>query len=239
MQDAITDTRPLSMTEAYHVAQLWLAFVGEPTTKVEDPTDGVLQLHTADHIVRVRVGSEPAGQGAVIALLRAATEHDEIEMMMFSPTGYNASALEFATNRGIALFSMSSTGEVIAETKAAEALVPEEEFEPPFAERDEIEIVEVEEEDEEDESEDPFDDTDVEWKACPRCGAKQHPELVQCMACGGDLNARLTLLDDGKKPQARTTTKGTAQRRGTVQKVGMSALQCRSCGSHDIELVHL
>jgi hypothetical protein len=230
------------MTESYHATQCWLAFIGEPTMRIEDPTEGVVQLHTERFIVRIRVASEAASQGSVIAMLRAAAEIEDLTMLMFSPTGYNLSAIEFAELRGIPLFTLSPFGEVIGETLAARALIPEGEYDPPFADREEEEeddFMAEPEPDPEPDFEDRFDLAQVEWKSCPRCNASQHPDLVQCAACGADLNARLTFIGGtepeshvGHSPLTPRPTPPPAPRAGT------SSLQCRNCGSHDIDLIH-
>lgn len=233
------------MTESYHATQSWLSFIGEPTTRIEDPTDGVVQLYTEKFMVRVRVGNEPASQSSVIAMMRAGAEIDDLDMFMFSPTGYNASAIEFAETRNIALFTLTSLGDVVGETASARAHIPVEEFIPPFADREDEEddfMADLTLEDDEDEYEDPFDISTVEWKSCPRCNAKQHPNLVQCAACGADLNGRVALFggsashapaDGLRAPTPLSSSEPPAQPR-----TGMSTLQCRNCGSHDIELIH-
>ena len=237
MKQAAPDIRPLGMTESYHATQRWLSFIGEPTTRIEDPTDGVVQLYTEHYIVLIRVDREPASQSAVIAMMRAAVEIDDLTMLMFSPTGYNTSAVEFADLRRIPLFTLTSRGDAKAMTGAARAIVPSEPYEPPFSEPDEEEPpdpFDVVEPVPELETEDRFDLAQVEWKTCPRCNASQHPDLAQCAACGGDLNARLTLLGDSLRPPSPVTAPAQKARRP-----GASTLQCQNCGSHDIDLVHL
>ncbi len=230
------------MTESYHATQCWLAFIGEPTTRIEDPTDGVVQLYTERLMVRIRVGPEPASQSAVIAMLRAGAEIQNLTMTMFSPTGYNLSAIEFAEMRGLPLFTLTPSGEVIGETVAARALIPSGEYEPPFADRAEEEeefLPEPEPEPEpEEEFEDRFDLDPVEWTSCPRCRAHQHPNLVQCAACGADLNERPSFLANGAATGHTLEPITPASPATSEPRRGVSSLQCRSCGSHDIELIH-
>lgn len=231
MSTPVSETTPLGMTEAYHTAQQWLAFVGEPTTRIEDPTDGVLQLYTARHMVRIRVDDEPAGQGAVIAMLRAAAELDDLDVAMFSPTGYNPSALEFAEMRNIALFTLTHLGGVVGETVAARAMMPKKEFVPVFSERanrpgldDEVEVAE------ETDGSSGADEPGVEWVVCTRCGAQQHPELALCAVCGSDLS-----VSEETEPAAIDE----AAIHGTPAPPILTSLRCNSCGSHDIELLRL
>ena len=232
------------MTESYHATQCWLGFIGEPTTRIEDPTDGVVQLYTEQFMVRIRVGNEAASQSAVIAMMRAAAEITDLAMLMFSPTGYNASAIEFAEMRGISLFTLTPLGEVVAETASARDLVPEGEYAPPFADREDEEeedfLADLDAE-EESEFEDRFDITSVEWRQCPRCNASQHPDLSQCASCGADLNARVTFLGGAEPdpiPARQPSPLSAGHEPPPPPRRGTSSLQCRNCGSHDIELKH-
>lgn len=228
MSTPVSNITPLGMTEAYHTTQQWLGFVGEPTTRIEDPTDGVLQLYTARHMVRIRVGPDPAGQGAVIAMVRAAAEIDDLEVAMFSPTGYNPSALEFAEIRGIALFTLTPLGDVLGETVAARAMMPDRKFIPAFSERalaaEEASIGE------DGASQDHAGDeiaAAIEWTRCPRCAVAQHPNLDVCAACGAELDPEAT--EHG--PDV-----GDAALHGASSPEITYSLRCNSCGSHDVEL---
>lgn len=225
MSTPVANTTPLGMTEAYHTTQKWLTFVGEPTTRIEDPTDGVLQLYTDRRMVRIRVGPDPAGQGAVIAMVRAAAEIDDLDVAMFSPTGYNPSAREFAEMRGIALFTLTPLGDVIGETVAARALMPEGEFVPAFSER----ALTLEPVVDDDSGDDVGDDGEpaAQWVTCPRCGVGQHPDLATCAACGTALDAT-----DGGEPIE--VAAGAVH--GAPEAEILYRLTCNSCGSHDIDV---
>lgn len=232
MSTPVPNMTPLGMTEAYHTTQKWLTFVGEPTTRIEDPTDGVLQLYTDQRMVRIRVGSDQAGQGAVIAMMRAAAEITDLDVAMFSPTGYNPSALEFAETRGIALFTLTPLGDVVGETVAARAMMPEGEFIPAFSERalamadplfeDEAHPEAVEEDD--------VEIIGIEWTSCSRCGVRQHPDLATCARCGTSL---------GPPDGDQTADAAVPASHGAPEATISYRLECNDCGSHDIDVTRL
>lgn len=221
-----SDMTPLGMTEAYHTTQEWLAFIGEPTTRIEDPADGVLQLYTEHRMVRIRVGPDPAGQGAVIAMMRAAAENEHLDVAMFSPTGYNPSALEFAEIRGIALFALTPLGDVVGETVAARSLMPAAEFIPAFSERA-LATADPLFDRHQPEPKDDLEITAIEWTSCPRCGVRQHPNLATCAACGASLDA----ADADESADAAVPTV-----HGARDSEILYSLTCNTCGSHDIEV---
>ena len=238
MKQTVPSERPLGMTESYHAAQCWLTHIGQPTTKIEEPTGDIVEMQTVSYLARVRVSKEATGQGAVIGLMRSGSVHEDLELLMFSPTGYNTAAEEFADLRNIALFSLTSTGDVRPVTAAARGVMTTEPFEPPFLPLEEAEeefvLPPLPEPEAADEPDDTSEASELDWRKCPQCGAGHHPDVIRCTQCDADLTSRLTLLGDSSGHSIGSLLSPHNPR---APRHGTSTLRCRSCGSHDIDLV--
>jgi ribosomal protein L37E len=90
-------------------------------------------------------------------------------------------------------------------------------------------------EDEVDEAETPEDAAPAGWRTCPRCGQTHHPSTSMCASCGMDLTVRSggQLLGPKGQPAVSHHAPGPSN---TPRPAGPT-LQCRTCGSNDIELI--
>jgi len=226
----------LSLAEAYLVAQSFLGHIRAVPSRVEEPVDGIVELEGAGMLSRVKYQRSPVGQGGVLALLRAA-EHSDLHLALFSVTGYSDSAVSFASTRAVALFDLTAEGDVIPVTTAARAMMIDEPFTSPL-DSSAYAFEESAFEPSEDEGSDFFlfepatktpAETGAAWRECPHCGTKHHKNAQFCAACGVDLTKRSSRL-----LSAPPQTGGTAVPK---PKVGGPTLRCKTCGSHDIELI--
>ena len=230
-------TQPrLSLTEAYHATQRWLDHAGLRTVSIKEPADGVVELWSTTHIGRVRINTGPVSQGAVLALLRA-SEEAGLTPLLFSATGFSNGAVGFGVSQNIALFDLAEDGDILPINTPDRSLMPEEALEPAFATP--IEAVEAvapisyfEVPEMGDEPEEAAADTvpTAGWRNCPKCNAQHHPSTTVCASCGMDLSVRAggQLLGPTGQPAVIP---------GSRSAPGATVLQCRSCGSHDIELI--
>ncbi|MEZ5174806.1 MAG: hypothetical protein R2823_01185 [Acidimicrobiia bacterium] len=221
---AKASTDQLSLEEAYQAAFLWFDHKGEPPTNISEPAHGSVQLETEHTIARVRWSQTPAGQRAVLAILRTAVEHKKLAI--FSASGFTPGAISVAETQGIALYSFDAWGVAHAETSHARSLAPATPPDPPFAPKQpervgpaEIGIdfwsdrrprpVEPEESTSQAAGTNPDD-----WEECSNCGTTHFRTAQFCRDCGTHL---LT---------------------GTRHIVGSEpselGLRCRACGSDDI-----
>lgn len=237
-------TQPrLSLTEAYHATQRWLDHIGLRTVNIKEPADGVVELRSNTHVARIRINSGPVSQGAVLALLRASQE-DGLTPLLFSATGFSNGAIGFGASQNIGLFDLDEEGDILPMNTVANQLMPDEPLEPAFATP--IEAVEAEApisyfevpamEDELEEAEVPEgSESEAGWRTCPRCGQTHHPSTRMCASCGMDLTVRSggQLLGPKGQPAVPRRAPGPSN---TPRPVGPT-LQCRTCGSHDIELI--
>lgn len=232
----MAEQQRLTLDQAYQAAYLWLDHAGDPPMTISESSHGAVELITERLFVRVRSSDGPVEQSSVLALLRAAEAGKRL--LIFSPSGFSAGAVSIAETQGIALFSLDSTGRANAETTHARAIAPATEPVPPFAP--------VEGHGNEDGSRSgagtPFsttsdsaaeeiDDTiDVgtfDWTDCPSCGTTHHRNAKFCRECGTNLvTAVSSLADEG---ETRVTS--------VPHEDGTAKLRCRTCGSHDIELI--
>jgi hypothetical protein len=231
----------LSLAEAYLVAQSFLGHIRAVPSRVEEPVDGIVELEGAGLLSRVKFQRSPISQGAVLALLKAADGRDT-QLALFSVTGFTDAAIQFAANRTVALFDLTADGEVVPITNGAQGMLIDEPFVSPLSPAgplfDEVSLPEFIEDDEDEN--DPFfsepstktpngDATAPSWRECPQCGTKHHQTAEFCAACGTDLTRRTSaLLHRGTPAAARAIPKPTT---------GGPTLRCKTCGSHDIELV--
>ena len=203
-----------------------------------------MELRSNTHVARIRINSGPVSQGAVLALLRASQE-DGLTPLLFSATGYSNGAIGFGASQNIGLFDLDEEGDILPMNTVAKQLMPEEALEPAFATP--IEAVEAEApisyfevpamEDEVDETETPEDaDAQAGWRTCPRCGQTHHPSTKMCASCGMDLTVRSGGQLLGPKGQPAVVPRRAPGPSNTPRPSG-TYLQCRTCGSHDIELI--
>jgi hypothetical protein len=229
----------LSLAEAYHAAQTFLDHIGLSPSRVDEPVDGVIELEGANFIARVKYESEDVGQGALIALIKAAG--DEVRTrMLFSSTGFSSSARGLAETHAIALFDIDPEGDIFADSTSARAMMPREAFVAPYADPTVVSFPE--------DGPNPFARPadavvieDHEWLDCPTCGTTHHPDANFCATCGGSVVAR------GELGPMRTSGKAVGDRAlptnpGSSTPVprsstGTPQLKCRTCGSPDIELI--
>jgi len=237
-------TQPrLSLTEAYHATQRWLDHIGLRTVNIKEPADGVVELRSNTHVARIRINSGPVSQGAVLALLRA-SQDDGLTPLLFSATGFSNGAIGFGASQNIGLFDLGEDGDIIAMNTAARQLMPKEALEPAFATP--IEAVEAEtpisyfevptmEDEEEELPAVGFDDPEG-WRHCPRCGQTHHPSSTRCASCGMDLTTRSGGQLLGPTGQPAVVPLHAPGPSNTPRPSGPT-LRCRTCGSHDIELI--
>ncbi|HEX9855299.1 MAG TPA: zinc ribbon domain-containing protein [Acidimicrobiia bacterium] len=224
--------------EAYHAVHRFMVHIGATPERIQEPTDGVVELLGGGYLARVRIDENPVTQTAVIALLRALEGYPDLEALLFCPMGFSEGAVAFANSRKIALFDLTIEGEVIGVSVRARAMMPSEPLGPAFHdfmfEDDEQEGVSA---GHPEETHTPPEDDP--WLACPNCGTENHRKARYCASCGVDMDARVVLapVQPGPKPrpgQVVATTQATPVSRPTATG---PTLRCRTCGSHDIELV--
>jgi hypothetical protein len=236
MSSGLTSPR-LSLAEAYLVAQSFLGHIRAVPSRVEEPVDGIVELEGAGMLSRVKFQRSPIGQGAIIALLKAA-DGTEVDLALFSVTGFSGSAISFASNRAVALFDLTVEGDVVPVTTAAHAMMIDEPFVSPL-DASAYTYSEPDFEEVDDDENDPFvfepatktpgEVTVPSWRECGRCGTKHHKSAQFCAACGADLTKRTSaLLHEDAAPAGHPVPKPIA---------GGPTLRCKTCGSHDIELV--
>ncbi len=235
----------LSLTEAYHATQRWLDHIGLRTAMINEPADGVVELRSSTHVARVRISTGPVSQRAVLALLRAAEEAG-LNPLLFSATGFSNGAIGFSGSQNVGLFDLAADGDVIPMNAAANSLMPDEALEPAFASPIEaadsegpISYFEVPAIEDDPEPEEPSQDADQsDWRTCPRCGSSHHPGTRICASCGTDLTARTgggQLLGPRGTPAA--VPRHAPGPSNPPVRVGPT-LKCRTCGSHEIELIY-
>jgi hypothetical protein len=233
--------KQLTLDQAYQAAYLWLDHAGDPPLEISEPAHGSVELITDRAFVRVRSSESPVEQSSVLALLRAADTGKKL--VIFSPSGFSPGALSIAETQGIALYTLDMIGRAIAETTHARAFAPDTEPEPPFAPTaSEPEgdfwgdlVPTTSPNDEEPGTATAFEPeiqaATTDWADCPSCGATHYRNAKFCRECGTDLQQRNWSRDAGDEPApspATTPVKGSTG----------SMLRCRTCGSHDIELIH-
>lgn len=237
----------LGLSEAYHVANRWLTHVGLPPRAIEEPVDGVVELTGNGFHARIRIDAVPLPQGAVLALLRAVADSVESRLILWSVSDFTNGAAVFADTQGVALFNVTSTGDVRACNSHARLLMPAEALEPAFPGAVEV-AAEAEPEPDPDEEIERDESGAIVWRDCPRCGATHHPRANFCAACGADLHARLKVI--GPPGAAGVPAPSKLEDRGQTRsspssgdpvpqpRADSASLRCRTCGSHDIELIH-
>jgi len=232
-------TPTLGLTEAYHVTHRWLDHIGATPESISEPVDGVVELRSGSLVARIKVDRAPLAQSAILALLKAVDEHHEereqLHCLLFSVTGFSGGARTLAESHSVGLFDLDAIGDVHPVTTYARNIMPAEPLEPAFL----FAPTEEEKEAEARKEQMPFGPVEKDpkdWLDCPRCGATHHRKATFCTACGADFTAPSTLT---AKMPPRGRIPGPPQvAPGTVPApTGGQMLRCRTCGSHDIELV--
>lgn len=243
----------LTLDQAYQAAFLWLDHIGEPPGTISEPADGVIELRTDKYLARIRWSRSPINQAAVLAILRV--EDDPERRALFSATGYTPGAVSLADTQGVALFTIDAAGNAIPENAHASALMPATQPEPPFAPH-EMAHAEPRVPNTDDTSYDLSD-----WIECPNCGTTHHKMANFCRTCGTNLHGGPSLQQDEaetpppaeEQPRAVNVAPPPVQlwsvpdedpansaraTRVPPAEPGQPTLRCRTCGSHDIELIH-
>lgn len=226
----------LTLDQAYQAAYLWLDHTGDPPLEISEPTHGSVELRTERSFVRVRCSDGPVEQSSVLALLRAAEAGKKL--IIFSPSGFSPGAVSIAETQGIALFTLDPKGRAIAETTHARAIAPASEPDPPFAPHESKKGS--------DSFWNPFPETasptgtagvanesdridagTFDWADCPSCGMTHHRNAKFCRDCGMNLHTGARAEIDPEQVHATPVP----------HEYATPKLRCRTCGSHDIELL--
>jgi hypothetical protein len=233
----------LTLDQAYQAAFLWLDHIDQPPAAISEPTDGVIEMKSDRLLTRIRWGRSPINQAAVLAILRVPVE--EQKRVVFSVTGFTPGAVSLADTQAVALFTFDEVGMAKPENAHAIALVPGDPLEPPFAPHSQFE-------DEQPETKQApqttvtYDLTD--WIECPTCSVTHHRAANFCRACGSKLHSDGTsepppvAAHQAAQPPAAPLHSGPASPLilpgDTTPRTGQqTTLRCRTCGSHDIELL--
>lgn len=229
--------KQLTLDQAYQAAYLWLDYVGDPPIEISEPAHGSVELITDRAFVRVRSSEAPVEQSSVLALLRAAESGKRL--VIFSPSGFSAGALSIAETQGIALFTLDPSGNAVPETTHARAMQPATLPDPPFAPSpksskddfwDDLTSRTAQPEPEEVAAVPGIDAATTDWADCPNCGATHYRNAKFCRECGANLQ---DAMHHTPAAHPAVEQQGSAVPRSTSG----SSLRCRTCGSHDIELI--
>lgn len=250
----------LSLAEAYHAAQTFLTHIEFIPDRVDEPVDGVIELEGSDFLARVKFERDQVGQGALIALIKAASENNKARLL-FSATGFSGSVREMAETHAIALLEIGPDGAMVPCSTSARSLMSSNAYVAPFADPTVVSFPE-------EEQTNPFAKdlapiADEDWLECPSCGTTHHPEANFCATCGGSVIARGELgtrANVGKaagdralptNPAATTVSappepapplpqaQPPAEAPPSAPPTRGAQLRCRTCGSHDIDLISL
>jgi ribosomal protein L40E len=238
-----TVQQSLSFTEVYHAVTQWLSHIEATPESLSEPADGIVEMRAQDLVARIKYTKRPVGQGAVLSLLRTDAGSGS-DRLLFAVTSYTDGAIALANSHVVALYLVDSDGLITPQTSEAHALMPRRPVPPPFSPQGRRETSRNELE-----APNWTEDT-TEWLTCPHCGAAHHPHATECGRCN------VALLDkaeptSAKAPQpnsvagnGRPGTKSREQasdasmiRPVPTAEPGRPHLQCRTCGSSDIELV--
>jgi ribosomal protein L37E len=200
----------MSLDHAYEAVQDWLERTDVRVQRALEPVDGVIEFWAGNAVGRIKWSRTVLTQGAILALLRAedsAGDERPRQPLLFSLTGYTPGAIAVANSQDVALFSVDRRGDVIPVNDTAVRMDPG----PPQPQP---------------ELESPSwavrPEPEAPWITCARCRTTLHPDANFCAACGTDLNAPAPAASGDPVP---APTPGTPH------------LRCRTCGSHDVELI--
>ena len=224
----------LTLDQAYQAAYLWLDHAGDPPVQISEPAHGSVELVTEKSFVRVRSSDGPVEQSSVLALLRAAEAGKKL--IIFSPSGFSPGAISIAETQGIALFALEQNGRAVSQTTHARVMSPDTEPLPPFGPMEPEEPKDTFWNPQSSEKpsnatgdgdDDGIDAGTFDWADCPSCGTTHHRHAKFCRECG-------TNLQTG----AAGASGSDAVHITPVPRDGVTPkLRCKTCGSHDIELL--
>lgn len=217
----------LDLDEAYTAVFLWLDHVGEAPSEITEPAHGVVELRSAGILARIRWSRSPIDQKAILALLRAV--RDDEELLLFSVTGFTPGAITLADSQNVALLDLDPAGTVSAANVHARELVPVEPPPPPFADRKDRPRVPSRP----DLQAPPTSGRSGPWVDCPQCGTTLHWKTLFCTRCGADLTGAAERAAPGGQPDSGPAAARTAP----ADPLDGATLRCRVCGSHDVEVV--
>ncbi|MCL1594304.1 MAG: zinc ribbon domain-containing protein [Actinomycetia bacterium] len=224
----------LTLDQAYQAAYLWLDHAGDPPVQISEPAHGSVELVTEKSFVRVRSSDGPVEQSSVLALLRAAEAGKKL--IIFSPSGFSPGAISIAETQGIALFALEQNGRAVSQTTHARVMSPDTEPLPPFGPMEPEEPKDTfwnpqpSEEPQRrtgEADEDGIDAGTFDWADCPSCGTTHHRHAKFCRECGTNLQTGAAGVSSSDSVHVTPVP-----RDGVTPK-----LRCRTCGSHDIELL--
>jgi hypothetical protein len=198
----------LTLDQAYQAAYLWMFHAGEPPKEISERGPQAVELRSERMAAFVRVPENPINQRTVLAVL--ASEPPDRRRVIFSTTGFTHTAMTIAEAQGIALITLESDGAATPQNRRAAQLCPADPPPPPFPPRTS--------EDEAVVTASNWGTTEfsaAEWIDCPGCGVNQHVSLDACRVCGTALRPRAQESDPA----------------------GSITYRCRSCGSHDVEVI--
>jgi len=238
-----TVQQALGFTEVYHAVTQWLSHIEATPESLSEPADGIVEMRAQALIARIKYTKRPVDQGAVLSLLRADAAEGS-DRLLFVVTSYSDGAVALANSHVVALYLVGPDGLITPQTSEAHALMPRRPVPPPFSIQKSRKGPEMELE-----APNWTEDT-TEWLTCPHCGAAHHPHATECGRCNVALADKgASEAVDATDPEVAVHTRG---RKGTgriqlsdpsmirpvpVAVPGKPHLQCRTCGSSDIELV--
>lgn len=238
-----TVQQPLSFTEVYHAVTQWLSHIEATPESLAEPADGIVEMRAQDLVARVKYTKRPVGQGAVLSLLRTDAGEGS-DRLLFAVTSYTDGAIALANSHVVALYLVGSDGQITPQTSEAHALMPRRPVPPPFSpqkrRRASINDLEVPN----------WTEDTTKWLTCPHCGAAHHPHATECGRCNVALHEKgdpetpvvpestLPILTRPKEGNGRVQLSDPSMIRPVpLAEPGRPHLQCRTCGSSDIELV--
>ncbi len=232
----------LTFAEAYHAAQTFLVHIGAAPERLDEPADGIVEFEGNGFVSRLKYDDTPVKQGAILGLLKT-TEGRGNTPILFSATSFTGAAEVFGENLNVALFTITSHGDMNPRSPAAHHLMPREQFDAPF-----VPVVPEEEQDRPAGVWMPGQTgiQDHEWVDCQVCGTTHHPEANFCHRCGASLT-RKNRIDPTEPRQRAVYQSSTTPPPLEVRRTGATRaargrrhdddLRCRNCGSTDIEVL--
>ena len=205
----------LGIDAADAAVRAWFEHAGLRLQSVSEPVDGVVE-YWANHVLgRIKWGRSLINQGAILALLRSdavAAEDDRRRRLLFTVTGFTPGAVAVANSQEVALYQVEADATISPLNEAARRFDPGPIPEPvPREVQRQIDQA--------------FSDPVAGWTDCPQCGTTHHPDANYCAVCGADFHQSAAPLP----PSVGQPIPAPAP--------GGPTLRCRTCGSHDIELI--
>ena len=228
----------LTFAQAYHAAQTFLVHIGATPERLDEPADGIVEFEGNGFLSRLKYDDIPVKQGAILGLLKMAEGQGKTPIL-FSATNFTGAAEVFGENLNVALFTITSHGDMSPRSPAAHQLMPGEQFEAPFAPE-----VPEEEQDRPAGVWIPGQSgiQDHEWLDCQVCGTTHHPEANFCHRCGASLvrKNRINPTESKRRAAFQSNTPPPpleVRRQANRRRPHDDGLRCRTCGSIDIEVL--